>query len=84
MTKRTTILLDEQSRRAARALATKLEVSPSEIVRRALVHYREHLLGSPAAKRRRRQECLESLFALFDGNDAEAEVRRLKQEDLHW
>jgi len=84
MIKRTTILLDDDSRGAARVLASKLAVSPSEVVRRALAHYRSHLLGSPAAARRRRRAVLERLFILFDGNDAEAEIRRLKREDLHW
>jgi hypothetical protein len=81
MPTRTTILLDEPSRRAAKTLAAKLDVSPSEAIRRALVHYRDHLLGVPPDARRRRSAALGRLAELFAGNDPAAEVKRLKEED---
>ena len=37
--------------------------------------------GVSVAQRRRRVQALHRLFELFDGNDAAAEVRRLKLED---
>src|SRR5947208_2438784 len=76
---RTTILLDADSRRAAKALAAQLNVSPSEAIRRALVRYRDEVLGLPSDARRRRTAALERLFGLFEGHDAEAEVRRLRR-----
>jgi hypothetical protein len=81
MSSRTTIILDHAARGAAKRLAAKLQVSPSEVVRRALVHYSDHLLGVPGERRRRRKRALERLSALFQDNDARAEVARLKQED---
>jgi len=84
MPTRTTILLDPASRHAAKTLAARLDVSPSEVIRRALVHYRNHVAGTPADARRRRLAALDRLVALFEGHDAKAEVRRLKEEDRHW
>ena len=84
MPTRTTILLDDASRRAAKTLAAKLDVSPSEAIRRALVHYRDHVAGVPVHARRRRVAALEQLTRLFRGHDAAAEVRRIKQEDRHF
>jgi len=40
MSTRTTIVLDDESRRAAKALARRLDVTPSEAIRQALVQYR--------------------------------------------
>jgi len=73
--------LDVDSRRAAKRLAAKLNVSPSEVVRRALVHYSDHFVGVSAVRRWRRREALERLAILFKGHDADAEVARLKAED---
>jgi hypothetical protein len=84
MPTRTTILLDEPSRRAAKVLAAKLDVSPSEAIRRALVHYREHVLGVPPDVRRRRVNALSQLAELFRGNDPAAEVKRLEDEDPYF
>jgi|HubBroStandDraft_6_1064221.scaffolds.fasta_scaffold340934_2 hypothetical protein len=69
---------------AAKTLAAKLDISPSEAVRRALVHYRDDVLGVPSEARRRRVAALERLFVLFDGHDAAEEIRRLKEQDPHW
>jgi hypothetical protein len=84
MSTRTTLLLDGPSRRAAKKLAAKLDVSPSEVVRRALVHYGEHVLGVASDRRRKRQEALARLAVLFDGNDPEAEIASRKEEDEHF
>lgn len=84
MAVRTTILLDETSRKAAKTLAARLDVSPSEAIRRALVYYRDDVIGVPPEDRRRRLASLDRLCGLFEGHDAAAEVRRLKAEDRHW
>jgi predicted transcriptional regulator len=84
MLTRTTIMLDDDSRRAAKELAAQLDVSASEVIRRALVHYRDGIVGVPPEARRRRMAAFERLMALFEGHDAEAEIRRLKSEDAHW
>ncbi len=84
MPTRTTILLDADSRAAAKSLAAHLDVSPSEAIRQALIHFRNHVVGVPADVRRKRGAALERLFVLFDGNDAAAEVSRLKREDAQF
>jgi hypothetical protein len=81
MSTRTTLLLDAASRSAAKRLAAKLEVSPSEVVRRALVHYGDHVLGVPADRQRRRKKAFERLAAMFEGHDAGAEIAGLKEQD---
>jgi hypothetical protein len=84
MLARATVRLDEPSRRVAKTLAAKLDISPSEAVRRALVHYRDEVLGVDAEARRRRVAALDRLFVLFEGHDAAGEVRQLKEQDEHW
>jgi len=84
MPTRTTLLLDGDSRRAAKRLAAKLDVSPSEVVRRALVHYGEHVLGVGSERRRKRRDALKRLAVLFQGNDPEAEIAARKAEDEHF
>jgi hypothetical protein len=84
MPTRSTLLLDEPTRLAAKTLAAKLKISPSEAVRRAVVHYRDEVLGVPDEARRRRIAALDRLFVLFEGHDAAEEVRRLKEQDRHW
>lgn len=79
---RTTLLLDDEARRAARELALKLDCSVSEAIRRAVVGYRDHLTGASPAVRAQRKRAVKELIGLFDGNDARAELRRLKSEDL--
>jgi hypothetical protein len=81
MRTRTTVLLDPPSRKAAKVLAARLDVSPSEAIRRAIIHYRDHVLGVSPDVRRRRRLALDRLTALFEGNDPAAEIKRLKQED---
>jgi len=81
MAQRTTIVLDERTRRAARDLARRYDCSTSEAIRRAIVRQLEVESRPSAAERRRRRDVLKKLFHLFEGTDAAAEVRRLKDED---
>jgi hypothetical protein len=81
MASRTTLVLDDESRQAARQLARLYGCSLSEAMRRALVRQRDADVGVPAARRRERVRALRRLFDLFEDNDAAAEVRRLKEED---
>lgn len=82
MAHRTTVLFDEETRRAARQLAGAYNCSTSEAIRRAIMHHRDVVLGVPTATRRQRMKALERLFDLMEGNDADEEVARLKREDL--
>jgi hypothetical protein len=84
MHNRNAVRLDETTRSAAKTLAAKLNISPAEAVRRALVHYRDEVLGVAAEDRRRRTSALDRLFVLFEGHDAAEEIRRLKEQDEHW
>jgi len=84
MARRTTILLDNKSRRAAKQLAGALDVSVSEAVRRAIVAYRDQVVGASVDARRRRVRAFQHAIELFEGNDAEAEVRALKQQDKYF
>lgn len=81
MPRRTTLILDDETRRAARQLAESYDCSVSEAIRRAVVRQRDAERGIPPGKRRQRVEALGRLFILFEGNDPEEEVRRLKSED---
>lgn len=81
MAHRTTLLLDDESRHAARQLAQRYGCSASEAIRRAVVRHRDAVLGVPAARRRERMRALEQLFDLFEGHDAADEIRRLKNQD---
>ena len=81
MASRTTLVLDDKAREAARQLAHRYGCSLSEATRRALIRQRDVELGVPRERRRERVQALGRLFDLFADNDAEAEVRRLKAED---
>jgi hypothetical protein len=81
MSNRTTVLLDEATREAARDLARRYGCSTSEAIRRAIVRQRDALLGVPSARRKERVRILERLFEQFHDNDPAEEVRRLKEED---
>ena len=78
---RTTLILDDDSRRAARELALHYDCSLSEAIRRAVVRHRDRVSGVSAEVRRARKAALEHLFELFEGHDADEEIRRLKSED---
>ncbi len=81
MASRTTLVLDDKAREAARQLAHRYGCSLSEATRRALIRQRDVELGVPRERRRERVQALERLFDLFADNDADAEVQRLKAED---
>ncbi len=81
MAQRTTLLLDDDTKRAARQLALRYGCSTSEAIRRAVVRHRDAVFGVPVESRRERQKVLERLVDLFDGHDAPEEVRQLKLQD---
>ena len=81
MHKRTTLLLDDETRTAAHELAHRYECSVSEAIRRAVTRHRDATIGIPEARREERVRILGHLFELFDGHDAEDEIRRLKEQD---
>lgn len=81
MATRTTLVLDDKAREAARQLAHRYGCSMSEATRRALIRQRDVELGVPRERRQERVQALGRLFDLFADNDADAEVRRLKAED---
>ena len=78
---RTSLLLDDDTRRAARQLALRYGCSVSEAIRRAVVRHRDAVFGVPAESRKKRMEKLGELFELFEGHDAEEEIHRLKTQD---
>lgn len=81
MGKRTTLILDEEARRAARQLAAEYGCSMSEAIRRAVVRQRDAVYGLTPGRSQERREILMRLFRLFEGHDADEEIRRLKAED---
>lgn len=82
---RTTVVLDPPSRAAAKTLARTLGITPSEAIRRALIAYRDQVLGGVSVSEvRRRRAAFHKLMELMDGSDPEAEVARLKREDEHF
>jgi hypothetical protein len=81
MVTRTTLVLDDKAREAARQRARRYGCSLSEATRRALIRQRDVELGVPRERRQERVQVLGRLFDLFADNDAAAEVRRLKAED---
>jgi hypothetical protein len=81
MSFRTTLILDDETKQAARQLALRYGCSTSEAIRRAILRHRDTVFGVPAESRRERGKVLERLVALFDGHDAEAEIRQLKSQD---
>ena len=84
MAHRTTIILDDETRAAAKDLAHRLSCSTSEAIRRAILRYRDACAGVPPERRQRRTEAAKQLIELFDGHDADAEIARLKAENEHF
>lgn len=74
-------MMDKESRQAARELALRYGCSTSEAIRRAVLRHRDALFGIPAQSRTERRKVLDRLVELFEGHNAEEEVRRLKAED---
>lgn len=79
--KRTTLILDEESRVAARQLADHWGCPVSDAIRRSLIAQRDSVTGVTKRARQQRVRTLKHLFEIFEGNDAAEEVRRLKMED---
>jgi hypothetical protein len=82
MSQRTSLVLDDRTRQAARQLAKHYDCGVSEAIRRAVVSQRDAVVGVSPEFRRHRRRVLENLFTLFEDADPEAEVRRLKAEDV--
>lgn len=80
-TRRTTLILDDESSAAARQLADHYDCPVSDAIRRSLIAQRDVLAGVPKEIRQRRVRTLKQLFEMFEGNNAAEEVRRLKMED---
>ena len=74
-------MLDEETRAAARQLALRYGCSTSEAMRRAIVRHRDAVFGVPSNSRKQRREVLQRLVELFDGHDAEDELRTLKRQN---
>jgi antitoxin component of RelBE/YafQ-DinJ toxin-antitoxin module len=79
--RRTTLILDDESRAAAQQLSEHYGCTVSDAIRRSLVAQRDSVAGVTKSAREQRVKTLKRLFEIFDGNDAAAEVRRLKSED---
>jgi len=78
---RTSLILDDESRRAARQLAARYGCSTSEAIRRAVLGHRNTVFGIPANSRQERSASLVRLIELFAGHDPVDELRRLKEQD---
>ena len=65
MASRTTLILDDEARAAARQLARRYGCSLSEAMRRALVRQRDAEVGVPRERRRERSRALRRLISLF-------------------
>lgn len=81
MAHRTTLLFDEDTHKAAKELALRYDCSTSEAVRRAVVQHHSTVFGISNQARQERVKALGRLIELFEGHDADEEVRRLKSED---
>ena len=81
MAQRTTLVLDEKARAAARQLARRYGCSVSEAIRRSLIRTRDIEMEVPPHRRRERLAVLRRLMVLFEDNDPATEIRRLKSED---
>lgn len=84
MAHRTTLLLDDETRRAAKELAAHYDCSVSEAIRRAVVRQRDLTRGVSAERQKERVRALEKLYELFSENDAENETRRLADENRNF
>ncbi len=81
MSERTTIVLGPLERRAAKRLAARWGVTPSEAIRRALMRVANaELHEQRERKRRQRVAALEQLIELSGGQDLDAELKRISEE----
>lgn len=84
---RTTIVLGPRERRAAKRLALRWGVTPSEAIRRAVVQVDgEQADSAHERKRRQRRANLPALFRAFAGRrkSLEAELERINAERDAW
>ncbi len=81
MAHRITLLFDSETRQAAKKLALHYDCSTSEAVRRAVMSHHDHVFGVSGETCRHRRQSLDRLIELFDGHDADEEIRRLKEQD---
>ena len=80
---RITLLLDDETRRAAEELALRYNCSTSEAIRRAIVSERARARGVTDERRERRLAAFRALCQAFDGHDADAEIDELEAQDEH-
>ena len=81
MVHRTTLMLDDETRTAARELASKLQISVSEAIRRAILQSHSQLQGISPDDRRKRLQALSQLAKSFQGYDPSDELKALQEED---
>ena len=84
MSRRTSIILDQESEDAARELARIYGCSSSEAIRRAVVRQHDLLKGLPSKAIKERKKVLFRLFELFEDPDAGSEIDQLKKEDVYF
>jgi hypothetical protein len=85
MGERTTIVLGASERRAAKRLAARWGVTPSEAIRRALMRVaNEDLEEHRERKRRQRVPALERLIELSQGQDLDSELERIADDRNTW
>jgi hypothetical protein len=85
--KRTTIVLGAGERRAAKTLAARWGVTPSEAIRRAVLKAEAEETEDAAERRRRaRIANLDALFAAFSPSKSKLkqELKRLSEERDAW
>lgn len=83
MSSRTSILLDDATREAAKQLAATYGCTMSDAIRLAIVAHRDRVVGVSEERRKARRDALEKLIDVTTGNDPAVEVSRLKAEDEH-
>mgnify|MGYP001574389076 CR=1 FL=1 len=85
MAGRTTIVLGERERRAAKKLAAHWGVTPSEAIRRALLKVEaQELEATRSRARRERVAAFQELVKLFDRYDPEEELARIREDRDSW
>lgn len=78
---RTTIILGDKERRAAKKLAAHWGVTPSEAIRRALLKVEaEEFEASRSRTRRERLAAFEELVKLFEGYDPQDELDQIRED----
>jgi hypothetical protein len=82
---RTTIILGDKERRAAKRLAALWNVTPSEAIRRAVIKVDEaEVPASSERAKKARAAALDRARDVFRTMDVEAEIARISEERDHW